>query len=153
MSAAPLRLSVALGFGAVAAVAVIVGLATVGGPGAARLERYDERRVRDVAELANAIERHRIFTGSLPESLDDVRAARSAPPGPPPTRDPDTGAPYDYEVLGDKRFRVCTRLSAPDAQPTMPGPIRMAESRRIANIVPDPAGERLCWESAEPPPG
>lgn len=147
MSAAPLRLSVALGFGAVAAVAVIAGLATVGGPGAARLERYDERRVRDVAELANAIERHRIFTGSLPESLDAVRADPSVPP---PTRDPETGAPYDYEVLGEKRFRVCTRLSAPDVQPPMLGPIRMAESRRVANIVPDPSG-RLCWESAEPP--
>lgn len=147
MSAAPLRLAVALGFGAVAAVAVIAGLATVGGPGAARLERYDERRVRDVAELVNAIERHRIFTGNLPESLDAVRTDRA---GRPPIHDPETGAPYEYEVLADKRFRVCTRLSAPDAQPPMPGPIRMAESRRVANIVPDAEGG-LCWESAEPP--
>ncbi len=147
MIAGPLRLPLALGIAAVAAAAVVVALVTVGGPGTARLERYDERRVRDMTELVNAIERHRIFAGRLPGSLGEVRAGLS---GRPSITDPETGAPYGYEVLGDGRFRVCTRLSVPGAPPAMPGPIRLGDSRRVVNPVPGPEG-RLCWETAAPP--
>ena len=142
------RLALALGLVAVAAVAVVAALVTIGGPGAARLERLDEVRVREAVELVNAIERHRILTGGLPETLEEVRPGIS---GPPSIRDPGTGAPYEYEILGDRRFRICVRLSAPDAALAWPGPIRMPESPRIATMTRDPGGERACWESADPP--
>lgn len=144
----PPRLALALGVLVVVALTVVAALLMVGGPGTARLERLDELRLREAVELVNAIERHRIFTGRLPESLDAVRAGLS---GPPPIRDPETGEPYGYEALGERRFRVCTRLSMPDAALPRPAPIRISESRRIATVVSDPESGRVCWESAEAP--
>lgn len=144
----PPRLALALGLVAVVAAAVIAGLLTVGGPGTARMERLDEFRLREAGELVNAIERHRIFTGSLPETLDAMRAG---PSGPTPTHDPETGKPYHYEVLDEARFRFCIRLSVPDAVAPMPAPLRIGESRRIAIMVRDPESGRVCWESAGPP--
>ena len=142
------RLALALGLVALAAVAVVAALVTIGGPGAARLERLDEVRIREAVELVNAVERHRILTGRLPETLEEVRAG---PSGPPSIRDPETGAPYEYAVLGERRFRVCIRLSAPEAALAWPGPIRMPESPRLATMALEPGGERACWESADPP--
>ncbi|HET7409857.1 MAG TPA: hypothetical protein VFJ13_06630, partial [Paracoccaceae bacterium] len=115
----PPRIALALGLVAAVAVAVVAALLTVGGPGMARLERLDEHRARDLAELAEAIERYRIFSGRLPQSLDEIRAGPSRQP---PIRDPETRAPYAYEVLGEGRFRVCARLSLPDAPPPVPEP-------------------------------
>lgn len=141
------RLPLALALVAAVAAAVVAALLVVGGPGTARLERYDQRRVQDVAELVNAIERHRIFSSRLPETLEALRAG---PSGPPPIRDPATGALYEYEPLDEGRFRVCTLLAVPGSPPPMPGPVRMADSRRIAHVQPVADG-RLCWESADPP--
>lgn len=144
----PPRRALALGLAAAVAVAVVAALVTVGGPGTARLERLDELRIREAVELVDAIERHRIFTGRLPESLDTLRAGQS---GPPPIRDPGTGEPYDYEVLGEARFRICIRLTAMESAPHMPAPPRMAQSRRITGTVPEPESGRICWEMPEPP--
>ena len=142
------RLALALGLVALAAVAVVAALVTVGWPGAARLERLDEVRVREAVELVNAVEGHRILTGRLPETLEEVRAG---PSGPPSIRDPGTGDLYEYEVLGERRFHVCIRLSAPDAALAWPGPVRVPESSRTATMTLDPGGERACWDSADPP--
>lgn len=147
MKAPPTRLVLAFALIAAAAAAVVVALLAVGGPGAGRLERMDELRVRQAVELVNAIERHRIFTGQLPDTLETVRPTLS---GQAPIRDPETGQPYDYEALGGGRFRVCVGLSAPEAALEHPGPIRMAESRRIATMTREPDG-RVCWRSADAP--
>src|SRR5690606_34129574 len=144
----PPRIALALGLAAAGAVAIVAALLSVGGPGTARLERLDERRARDLGELAGAVERHRVFTGRLPEALDEVRAG---PSGPPPARDPETGAPYDYEVLGEQRFRVCARMSLPEAPPPGPHPLRIPDSSRVAGAVMDAETGRLCRETAEPP--
>lgn len=147
MTPPPIRLALAFALIAAAAAAVVVALLAVGGPGAARLERTDEVRVRQVVDLVNAIERHRIFAGRLPDSLEAVRPTLS---GPAPIRDPETGEPYEYEQLGGGRFRLCARLSAPAAALQHPGPIRMAESKRVAPVTRETDG-RACWQSADAP--
>ena len=144
----PPRIALALGLAAAGAAAVAAALLTVGGPGTARLERLDERRARDLGELAAAVERHRVFTGRLPASLDEVR---DGPSGSPPIHDPETGAPYEYEVLGEGRFRVCARLSLPEAPPPGPDPLRIPDSSRVAGTMMDAEGGRLCRETVEPP--
>ena len=148
------RAVLALGLATAAAMAVIAGLATVGGPGTARLQRIDERRARDLVELVNAVERHRMLTGSLPASLEGLRADRAGVPDPsgqPAILDPETGEPYAYEVLAGGRFRLCMRLSLPGSPPAWTDPIRIPGSRRVASMVSDADTGRLCWQTAEPP--
>ena len=140
------RLALALALAAAGAIAAAAALLMVGGPGAARLERLDGLRVREAIELVAAIERHRMFTGRLPESLEAVRPTLS---GPPPVSDPGTGEPYGYEILDESRFRVCARLSSPEAALEQPGPVRLPESRWLA--APSRVGDRICWESARAP--
>lgn len=149
-----LRITLALGLAAAAAMAVVAALLTIGGPGTGRLERLDARRAGDLAELAHAIEHHRAVAGQLPDSLDalvgQVVEDSGTPPGRPHLRDPQTGERYGYEVLGDARFRVCARLSLPGS-PSRADRFRSAASHRIARVVPDPDGNRLCLEPAAPP--
>ena len=86
--------------------AVIVGLATVGGPGAARLEKLDDARFNDLYSLEQSI--HTVWrrNGAPPPSLDSLGVL---PPN--ALTDPETGEPYDYRVLSDSTAELCATFA------------------------------------------
>lgn len=94
-----------------AAALVVAALATVaatvvvmGTPGAQREARLDERRVRDLGRIADAIDRYHQIHGALPASL----AALNDQPGVDlAIVDPESAAPYGYEMAGGRRYRLC----------------------------------------------
>ena len=97
--------------------AIVVGIVTTGSPAAARLQKFDARRVEDIrmihAEVMNqtvgtdwrSAQVTPVMRTPLPASLDAV--AQHAVRQQPRTKDPATGAPYVYDVTGASTFRVC----------------------------------------------
>jgi hypothetical protein len=101
MRRAPLLLWLA---GASIVAAIVGGLVVVGGPGEARRERMDEQRLIDLSNIADEIAAHfGANDGALPESLSD------APPlewNKGRRTDPESGRPYEYARLDEKRFEL-----------------------------------------------
>ena len=96
-----------------AAVAVGAGLWVIGPPEAQRVLRLDERRVRDVDEIVNAVRGYHELERTLPR---DLATLSSRPGSTVPTRDPETGAPYEYVVVAPDRFRVCAVFATDTAE-------------------------------------
>lgn len=97
----------------VVAVLVVAGciayaLTLTGSPGSQRDMRLDDRRVSDLSNIAENIDRYWELNGELPGSFDDM-------PGPTyyvtSVRDPDTGAPYEYRVLEAPHYELCAVFS------------------------------------------
>jgi len=94
----------AIAIAALAVVAIILGLIATGGPMQGRKERRDEVRQADLWRLGALAEcLSREAGGPLPETL----APTIACPGEVRLADPYTGAPYRYEVVAERRIRVC----------------------------------------------
>jgi len=83
---------------------VTAGLFVAGGPGAARQHRLDERRTQDLEMLTFAIQRHYNRHRAPPPSLDTLRVEHEINDVP---ADPETRAPYRYEVTGPAGYRLC----------------------------------------------
>ena len=88
----------------VVAVAVAIGLWTLGSPATERARHVDERRVGDLGTLARALDVVTSRRGALPSSLDDLDPAIAPPNG---WRDPDTGQLYEYRPLGPGTYELC----------------------------------------------
>ncbi|HTA73238.1 MAG TPA: hypothetical protein VK733_03145 [Gemmatimonadaceae bacterium] len=88
----------------VVAATVTAGLFVAGGPGVARAHRLDERRTQDLDVLVGAIQRHYNRHRALPPSLDTLRVEHEMLDVP---VDPETRAPYRYEVTGPAAYRLC----------------------------------------------
>lgn len=90
------------------AIALFGGFWVVGGPGHGRMERMDEKRMSDLREISRALSCD-INNTALPETLEPdepvdycnrkIRGGK--------WKDPVTGLPYEYSLLGDNRFKVC----------------------------------------------
>ena len=141
----PPRQVLALALLALAGAAIFAGLIAIGGPGVARLERLDERRLRDIDNLVRWIERYRLTEGELPASLG---ALESTLPGSVSALDPETGAHYDYERFGPAGFRVCAELSLPDKDTETRPRTRLPGTDRDMVRSTDAAGRRHCLETA-----
>lgn len=105
---------------ALAAIVVVVaalgmGLWASGSPGTQREFRLDERRVSDLQGITMAIDRHYEVHRSLPP---DLGALAEAPGSRLSTRDPVTGAAYDYEISNARRYRVCASFAHDTAEET-----------------------------------
>ena len=100
------------------AVAVVLGMVTVGSPLAERRRKLDERRVDELRELESTIERiclgpgetrpdgpRRELVKPLPPDLPAVAAG--AVPKRPSIDDPATARPYEYRVTGASTFELC----------------------------------------------
>jgi hypothetical protein len=98
---------------AVVVAAIAVGLYFSGSPAEQRLVRFDERRVEDLRSLASALSRHVVETGALPESLQALVDGRRLTRTP---RDPATGEPYEYTIIGERAFELCAEFSRPSQE-------------------------------------
>ena len=104
------------------AVAVAAAIMVMGGPGAQRAARLDERRIDDLMRLQSRIERHAKDEGSLPADLealsrhDGIRRQDVAP----------DGTHYRYETVDARRYRLCATFETgntadPRADASWPG--------------------------------
>jgi hypothetical protein len=93
---------------AVVLAAVGAGLYVAGAPSEARLMRLDEQRVLDLRSLAGAIELYRNAEGELPRSLADTVKPQRVWRLP---VDPETGDPYEYEVIDTRSYRLCAQFA------------------------------------------
>jgi hypothetical protein len=102
----------ALIVGAVLA-AIAIALVYVGSPGEARQRRFDERRVSVLTEIVTSLDRYWSANARLPASVEE--AARGGAASVP--RDPETGEPYGYRVLDDRRYELCATFARPSDDP------------------------------------
>jgi hypothetical protein len=94
----------AIAASAVVVAAIVAGVVTLGSPTMQRHRRLDERRVADLRNLESAVTVYWHRRQSLPPDLD----ALSKEPGlRPNTHDPETGTPYDYELIAADSYRLC----------------------------------------------
>lgn len=128
------------------AAAVIGGLVSIGGPGQARLERLDDRRIAALRSLVGEIERHYLREDRLPGTLEALQQTGTEAGQ---TLDPITGEPFDYMPLGPDRYRLCARLDGPGETASDETPRRLSRESRIVGrertSLPG-GGAHLCLE-------
>jgi hypothetical protein len=101
------RLLVAVAVAAVVA-AVIAGTLALGPPHLERERKLDGIRIMDLAALERLISSFAKLHKSLPADL----AALAKEPGySVPRGDPQSGKPYEYEVLSADGYRLCARFA------------------------------------------
>ena len=108
--------------GLAAAVSTIVIASLVGAafvlesPMKQRERRLDERRLQDVKEISNSIQSYAKKHNMLPQGLATLEEEARTEAGKrrPPT-DPETHAPYEYEVLDAQSWQLCAVFSLPSA--------------------------------------
>jgi len=102
---------------ALVAFAIAWGFVLVGSPGARRLERFDEQRLRDLQAIAREINALVVvevdetckLKGPLPKTLQEVvERARIEQVRP---TDPESGEPYAYEVKSETSYEVCATFT------------------------------------------
>jgi hypothetical protein len=107
--------------------AVVVGIVSTGSPAAARLQKFDVRRVDDIRMINAEVMNQTVGTDwrspqvtpamrtPLPASLDAV--AQHAVRQQPRMKDPATGVAYGYEVTGASTFKVCASFDTARDEP------------------------------------
>ncbi|MBU8974829.1 MULTISPECIES: hypothetical protein [unclassified Lysobacter] len=125
-----------VGAGVVVAGAVIAAIVAIGTPAQQRLLRQDERRERDLISLKVDIEIWAERNEALPPNL----SALARPGSRPAMRDPFTSRPYEYEVLGARRYRLCAMFDSDTAERDVGGQWRHPRGRQCFDLkLPDPA--------------
>lgn len=97
-----------VGVVAVVVAAVIAGLMITGSPQEQRLLRDDDERVNDLQRLSNVIQRYYRETERLPADLATLLNGWISQEIP---RDPDTDAPYGFELIGATAYELCAEFS------------------------------------------
>jgi hypothetical protein len=102
---------------------IVCGFAVTGSPGTARLHKFDDRRVEDLRTIQTEIgniclgdgryhpPEERQLQRPIPATLEQV--ADAARRNRPDIRDPETGDAYGYEILNERRFRLCAKFNFP----------------------------------------
>jgi hypothetical protein len=95
--------------------AVVVGISVLGTPAAQRQQKLDSARVDDLAAIERLTGRFVILHKELP--LDLASLARE-PGFAVRTHDPESGVPYDYQILSAESYRLCATFNARSSEPT-----------------------------------
>jgi hypothetical protein len=99
--------------GAVVVAAIAMAVAKMGGPGAQRQMRLDERRVEDLSRIVQELRSYFDAHKALPQDLTKLAAQPGLALG---ISDPDTTAPYAYQPGQDGHFRLCARFATDTAR-------------------------------------
>ncbi|MDI9240274.1 hypothetical protein QLQ15_15295 [Lysobacter sp. LF1] len=90
---------------------VVAAVVVMGTPQMQRRARQDERRLEDLRRIVMLTQMVAATHGSVPDDLDAI----AKQPGRPTTRDPFTGAPYEYVVLDARHYRLCATFQTDSA--------------------------------------
>lgn len=109
----------------VAVATVAAAIVVMGPPSAQREAKLDRKRVHDLNRIVQVVEQHVARHDTLPPDLATLA-------GQPGLRlaivDPQSGAPYGYEVTGDRAFRLCAVFATDTAtRPAGAAPWNMAD--------------------------
>ena len=85
--------------------AVAVGMFVVGTPGDARLQHLDDLRLQAVQSLSTSLDGYWLSHDALPNALDKLAADRAIMFV--QSRDPGTGASYEYHRLSANSYELC----------------------------------------------
>lgn len=95
----------------IAVVAVVIGgLYIAGSPEKAREKRIDQHRLADLRSISQAVDLYWNREGHLPGKLAD--AAKELNIYHMSGKDPETGKPYDYRVVSEKKYELCADFAA-----------------------------------------
>ena len=100
----------------VVVVAVVWGVVLVGSPGTARLQRFDQQRLKDLQTIFREVQSlcqdpdiKDELKRALPDTLDELAAlARSERIN---LTDPETGQRYDYSLKDATTYELCATFS------------------------------------------
>ena len=92
---------------------VVVGLFVAGSPGKERDRRFDEQRVNELQQIANAVDASYDRTRRLPATLAELQTPGKNEYYVPSLLDPKTGVPYEYRVAGDTGYELCATFDQP----------------------------------------
>ena len=87
---------------------VIVGVVLLDSPAQERLRRLDERRVDDLRELFNELNFYWARETTLPPSLEELSNEAGVFVE---LFDPETGEPYEYQVLSSNTYELCAQFA------------------------------------------
>lgn len=96
-------------------IAIVLGFSVIGSPRTQRLIRYDNDRVADLQNIQWQIVSYWQRTGAMPTTLAQTNDAISGYIIP---TDPETGEPYEYNLLSGQTFELCAKFSLPSNQNT-----------------------------------
>ena len=91
----------------------VLGLWIAGSPSVVRKQLIDQRRLRELQSLSQAVQQHYAQFHVLPDS--PAAMLRTAPHPGVTLADPVTNVPYAYTVLDSARFELCATFDAPDS--------------------------------------
>lgn len=91
---------------AVVVVSVVIGVVLIGSPAEQRVRKMDDRRTQDLVAISRALNLYWTRHKRLAASLEEL----SREPGVIVSADPDTREPYEYRVVGDKKYELCARF-------------------------------------------
>lgn len=85
--------------------ALVFAFSVMGSPGKQRALQFDQRRVSDIQQISHAVNSYWERKGKLPLSFEELKTQpylyiQSV-------KDPRTQEPYEYLVLGDKKYELC----------------------------------------------
>lgn len=88
--------------------AIVTGFFVVGTPSEQRAQRYDDTRVWDLQNIQSEIYSYFQSKDKLPATLDELRNDITGFVAP---QDPETKVDYEYIVLGENTFNLCTTFN------------------------------------------
>jgi hypothetical protein len=89
-------------------VAIAFGLWSIGGPGAAKMQRLDNQRISHLESLQYQIIYYWQGKQTLPIALSDLIDTTRGVYVP---VDPETGAAYSYKTMGELSFELCANFA------------------------------------------
>ncbi|HEU4812617.1 MAG TPA: hypothetical protein VFS99_00055 [Xanthomonadaceae bacterium] len=104
--------------GAVVLGAVVAAMLVMDSPSRQRAERLDGIRVDDLQLLASRIDAHADVHERLPERLAVVSGAPGRA-----VADPGTGQAYQYEITGERSYRLCATFETAPQGSGAPMPV------------------------------
>ncbi|MEK7076348.1 MAG: DUF5671 domain-containing protein [Patescibacteria group bacterium] len=122
---------------AVVILAIGFGFYVAGSPQNQRTVRFDERRTQDLSFLQSQVINYWQKKNALPQNLDQMANDILGIVIP---RDPKTGAPYEYKVLGNLKFELCATFETSSSDQNTNGP------KAIPAMYPYPEGEIQTWQ-------
>jgi hypothetical protein len=87
--------------------AAAIGIQQIGSPAEERLRRLDERRVQDLAAIADAMDLYWTRHARFPASFDELRREPGANIR---LNDPGTNDPYEYRPVETETYELCARF-------------------------------------------
>lgn len=94
-----------------------IGFSMVGSPLTQRGLKFDEQRIQDFYGIKSSIQKYYSDNDSLPQSLSEVEIPNYyKEEGREITKDPETKKDYQYEVVSETSYQLCTTFSIDSAK-------------------------------------